>query len=164
MNKELVIKNSSGIKINTRLLKKIVNYYVLDVLKENDFSLGIFLVKPTKIAEINEKFLQHEGHTDVISFNYSEFGDAIEELMEGRKEQLYGEIYVCPQVAFEQSKKFKAPVNEEFLRYVIHGILHIKGYDDLNPQDRKKMRNQENKAIKKIKSAFKIEELIEKSF
>jgi probable rRNA maturation factor len=163
MSNELVIKNKSGIKINTRLLKKIVNYYIVDVLKENGYSLGVFLVKPSKIAEINEKFLQHEGVTDVISFNYAEFDGVVDELGVNKMSLLYGEVYVCPQVALEQSKKFKTTPCEEFLRYVIHGILHIKGYDDLNPQDRKKMRTQENNALKKIRQLFNIDELINKS-
>lgn len=163
MNEELTVKNFSGVKVNARLLRKIVRFILIDVLKENAYSLGIFIVKPAKIAEINKEFLNHEGPTDVISFDHSKLDPVLGGEDELEDSKLYGEIYVCPQVAFEQAKKFRATWSEEFARYVIHGILHIKGYDDLNSQNRKIMRREENRILKKIESKFKIEELLNQS-
>lgn len=165
MSDELLTRNKSGLKINCRLLKKIILYTLKEVLKENDFNLAIFLVSLKAIEDINKRFLNHNGPTDVISFDYSSYEELSNfelEKQNNNQKPLYGEIYICPDIAREQSKLFNTTQQEEIIRYAIHGILHIKGYDDLTPGERKKMRKMENSIISQIRKKFNINELLKK--
>ncbi|MGC8742503.1 MAG: rRNA maturation RNase YbeY [Verrucomicrobiia bacterium] len=161
MPDQLTIRNKSSKKINTRFLKKIIYYGLINILKEKDFDLAIFLVNPKTIEKINKQFLNHDGVTDVISFDYSDYPE-INTLSNQRKTDsyLYGEIYICPHVAEEQSRQFNTTTEEEIVRYAIHGILHLKGYDDLTSIELKKMRKMENKVISQLKKEFIFKHLI----
>lgn len=136
-----------------------------NILEEQSFSLGIAFVDPNKIEKINVKYLGHRGATDVISFDYSSYMDGLN--LENVQTcdnidacALYGEIFICPDVAKEQAKIFKTELSEELLRYVIHGILHIKGYDDRTVNQRLKMRRLENKFIAQLRKHFDIRNVI----
>ncbi len=59
-----------------------------------------------------------------------------------------GEVFVCPKVAIAYAKEHALDPYEEASRYVIHGILHLLGYDDLQPAEKRKMRAQENRCLK----------------
>jgi len=161
MPDQLIIRNKSSKKINTLFLKKIIYYGLINILKEKNFDLAIFLVNPKTIEKINKQFLNHDGVTDVISFDYSDYPEIDPQLNNPRADSyLYGEIYICPQVAGEQAKQFNTTTDEEIVRYAIHGILHIKGYDDLTSIEFKKMRKMENKVISELKKNFIFKQLV----
>ena len=103
------------------------------------------------MAQVNQDFLQHEGATDVITFDLSE--DAM-------PDYLVGEILVCPEVAAKQSSEFGTQWHQEAIRYVIHGLLHLKGFDDLEPEKRKVMKRHENKWMTKAAGQFDLDDLI----
>ena len=73
------------------------------------------------IHDINKSYLKHDYTTDIITFNYS-----------NSLEQIDGEIFISIDDALSNSKKFKVTLSDELVRLVIHGILHLLGYDDLN--------------------------------
>ena len=59
----------------------------------------------------------------------------------------YGEIIVCPSVAVANAKTYGNAVNKELTLYVVHGILHLAGYDDHVPEDILRMRKKEQELI-----------------
>ena len=134
-------------KIDLRLLEKIAEA-VLEELGIDATELGIVLVGPKEMAALNEKFLQHEGPTDVITFDYSE----------GTKD-LGGEIFICIAEAQRQAKEFKTSWQAELVRYVVHGILHLAGHDDLQPAARKKMKLAEGRLVRKLSRRFALSKL-----
>ena len=77
------------------------------------------------IRKINRRFLKHDFATDVISFPLGT--------------DLLGELVISAEFAVGEAAKRKIPVEEELLRYVAHGILHLLGYDDHDPADRAAM-------------------------
>ncbi|MGB9602575.1 MAG: rRNA maturation RNase YbeY [Limisphaerales bacterium] len=160
MPDQLILRNKSAVKVNSVFLKKILLYVLKDILNEPRFNLGLFLVNPKSIKKLNKQFLNHEGVTDVISFDYSGYDEISADPDDNQKKILFGEIYLCPQVAKEQSKRFKSTPSEEIIRYAIHGILHLKGFDDLTPDERKKMRKMENKLLCELKRKFEFKSLI----
>ena len=101
------------------------------------------------MAEINQSYLQHEGPTDVITFDLSE--DATEMVM--------GEILICPEVAAKQAQEFETSWHEETVRYVIHGLLHLKGFDDLESEKRRIMKQHENRWMKKAQEKFNLKKV-----
>ena len=95
------------------------------------------------LLEINQKFLQHNDYTDIISFDYSE------------KKIISGDILISVERVKENAKIFKVSFQEELLRVLAHGVLHFMGYKDKKEQEAKTMREEENKAILLFESITK---------
>jgi probable rRNA maturation factor len=135
-------------KLNVRLLEQI-SEATLEELGIKKFELGIVFVSAKEMASINKKFLNHEGPTDVITFDYSEKSDGI----------MQGEIFICPEEATRQAKEFKTTWQAELVRYVVHGILHLSGHDDLQAATRKKMKRVEGSLVRKLSRRFPLSKL-----
>ena len=138
-------------KINLRLLKQITDA-ALEELKIEQTELGIVLTSAKEMASLNEKFLGHEGPTDVITFDYSEGGQEVEAI-------IHGEIFVCMKEAETQAGEFGTDWRSEIVRYVVHGILHLMGHDDLKPVARKKMKQVEGRILGKLSRRFALSKL-----
>jgi probable rRNA maturation factor len=134
-------------KINTRLIQKIIAALFVE-LKISEGELGIAFVGAKEMSAVNWQFLQHEGATDVITFDY-----------ESTQTKLHGELFICVDVAVTQAKKFKSSWQSELVRYVVHGVLHLLGYDDLKPDLRRKMKRQENRLMRLLAKRFSLAEL-----
>ncbi len=112
---------------------------ILSELGCADYELGVHFVGAQEMARINETFLGHTGSTDVITFDHSN-GSA----------HLHGELFICTDDAVAQSVEFRTSSRQELLRYLIHGILHLKGFDDLQPDQRKQMKRKENALVRQL--------------
>jgi probable rRNA maturation factor len=134
-------------KIDLRLLERIAAA-ALEELELEAEELSIVLVGAKEMAALNEKFLQHKGPTDVITFDYSEGTKGVS-----------GEIFICAEVAERQAKEFKTTRQSEVVRYVVHGILHLAGHDDLQPMARKKMKQVEGRLVRKLSRRFALSKL-----
>ena len=126
-------------KINKLQVHKLVNY-LRQELNFSISSLPINFISSGEITTINKKYLKHNYSTDIITFNYS-----------GSTKNIDGEIFISFEDAEENSKRYKNALSEEFLRLVIHGTLHLAGYDDMNLRDYKIMKRLENKLLNKYK-------------
>jgi probable rRNA maturation factor len=137
-------------KISARFLKLIVR----EIFAEREISeaeLGLHLVGAKEMARVNWQFLQHEGSTDVITFDHTEEKRKMES---GKQNQIYGELFICVDDAVKQAKAFKTSWQAEVVRYVVHGILHLVGYDDLKPDLRRVMKREENRLMRRIAQKF----------
>jgi len=122
-----------------RIYKRRIHLIISSLKKELNFSISflqINFVSSQQIIKINEKYLHHKGSTDIITFNYSE-----------ETFNLDGECYICIPVANENADKFGVSLQNELLRLVIHGVLHLLGYDDIDSMDKKVMKKEENKLV-----------------
>jgi len=131
--------------VDTRLLREIL----LHSLGETDFDLTIQLVDPAEMARLNEKHLGHTGSTDVITLDFANDPEA----------PPAGEIFICLADAIEQAREFRTTWQSELVRYAIHGILHLQGYDDLKPTARRKMKAIENRRLKALAAKFPLKRL-----
>jgi probable rRNA maturation factor len=154
-------------KINVRLLKQIVSA-LFEELKIESGELGINLVSAKEMARVNWQFLQHEGSTDVITFNYSDsVGDDVRSLKNKKLETphvvsykvIHGELFICVEDAVAQSKEFGTTWQSEVVRYTVHGILHLLGHDDLKPAPRRKMKREENRLVRLLAQRFTLAQL-----
>jgi rRNA maturation RNase YbeY len=68
--------------------------------------------------------------------------------------ELAGEIYISVADAVKQAREFKTNWQEEVARYVVHGILHLRGYDDLSADKRKVMKREENRLMRRMQQRF----------
>jgi rRNA maturation RNase YbeY len=155
-------------KINTRLLKQIVG----DLFAESKIeqaNLGIHLVAVLEMTRLNEKCLRHAGPTDVITFDYGfgvppsgglppNFSQQTNRL-KPELQTLHGEIFVCVDEAVWQARKFGTSWQSEIVRYVVHGILHLRGFDDARPSARRKMKREENRRVRELSRRFPLSKL-----
>ena len=151
----VVIANRQRTKrINSRLFKEIISTLFTE-LKVQEAELGIQLVGAKEMARVNWQYLQHEGSTDVITFDHSgpEHGTA------GGNPQLHGELFVCIDDAVKQAKEFQTTWQSEVVRYTVHGILHLLGYDDLRADLRRTMKREENRLVRMLARRFSLAEL-----
>ncbi len=149
----LVIANRQRVKkINTRLLKQIVGELFCE-LEITEAELGINLVATREMALVNETFLQHAGSTDVITFDHAEKKQA------KRRHSIHGELFVCIDVALTQAKEFQTSWQSEIVRYIVHGVLHLLGYDDLKPHLRREMKRAENRLVQLLAKKFSFAQL-----
>jgi rRNA maturation RNase YbeY len=86
----------------------------------SDAMLSITFVGRATISRLNRRYLGHEGPTDVISFGLERVG---------KRGAVVGDIYICADVARENARVQGISAGEELLRLVVHGTLHVLGYD-----------------------------------
>ena len=154
MNRTLVFKNRQRVRrVNTPLLRRITHWLLAESLGVQDYELCVHLVGAAEMARVNETFLQHEGSTDVITFDHLE---------SARPHALHGELFICLDDAVKQAKEFKTTWQSELTRYVIHGLLHLRGHDDLKPAARRVMKKEENRLLLETSRAFTLSELARK--
>ncbi len=137
MIKNLEVNNGSFYKINKLFIHKVVSL----LIKEFELSISYLLINfvPTNlIIQINNEFLNHNHSTDIITFNYSK-----------KKKIIDSEIYISSEEAENNAKKYEVTFAEEILRLVIHGFLHLMGYDDTSSDKRREMKRIENKLFVK---------------
>ncbi|MEQ9310584.1 MAG: rRNA maturation RNase YbeY [Balneolaceae bacterium] len=127
----LDIFNTSGIELP---FKNSEAAFLLDLISEEQnvafSSVEIAFVDENEIVRINTEFLQHDYITDIITFRYDENVTNLE---------IEGTLYCCSQRIREQASEFNQTEKREFLRIIIHGLLHLCGYNDSTINEKKEM-------------------------
>ncbi|MGA2247222.1 MAG: rRNA maturation RNase YbeY [Verrucomicrobiota bacterium] len=141
-------------KVDARLLKQIALELLVELGIEQA-ELGIHLVGAREMARVNWRYLRHKGSTDVITFDHA----AADCGGRSREFRLYGEMFICVDDAVKQAVEFQTTWGSEIVRYVVHGVLHLTGHDDLKPGLRRKMKREENRLMRRLDGTFAISEL-----
>ena len=128
--------------VNLPLLRRIARRLAAELFPKRSHEIGVHYVSRKESAELNEKFLGHAGPTDVITFDYS------------NDEILHGEIVICVDEAIAQAREFGATPQMELVRYLVHGFLHLRGYDDRRAAKRLKMKRAEDQWVRWVAGQF----------
>jgi probable rRNA maturation factor len=113
------------------------------------WDLTFYFVGAKKMAGLNETHLGHPGPTDVITFDYADHATR------NPQPVLHGEIFICVDIAVTQAREFRTTWQAEVIRYLIHGLLHLCGHDDLKSAARREMKRHENRLVRKLASVRK---------
>ncbi|MGO8766754.1 MAG: rRNA maturation RNase YbeY [Limisphaerales bacterium] len=144
----LILANRQRVKkLNLRVLKSIMAA-VLKELKITSAAVEVNFLGAEDMAALNETFLAHEGPTDVITFDYG-----------SSPSELKGEIFVCVEEAIIGSKLFKTSWQSEIVRYMIHGLLHLRGDDDTIPARRRAMKRHEGRLLRQVSTKFSLAQI-----
>jgi rRNA maturation RNase YbeY len=139
---ELLIRNRQRVRaVNTAFLRQFTRAVLAEQAGLTSFTLGIHLVGAGEMASVNETYLHHQGSTDVITFDHA--GEPASGLV-------FGELFICLDDAVAQARAFRTTWPAELARYVIHGILHLRGYDDTTARARQRMKRAENALLRTL--------------
>ena len=119
--------------------KDVFSRWLISVANDEGFlidTLVFLFVDDNEILEMNKKFLKHDYYTDVITF-----GDL-------KDKKISGDIAISIERVLENSKTYGLEFEDELIRVMAHGLLHIMGYNDKTSSDKSVMSQKENKAIK----------------
>ena len=129
-----VANRQRRLKINTRRLADIAEY-TLELVGDRQLQLGIVLVDDAAIARLNAQYHYTPGATDILSFAYGE----------GQ-----GELIISVEHAVSQARRYRTTAARELVLYVVHGILHLHGYNDLTAPERRRMRAAERRLVSQL--------------
>ncbi len=113
------INNLTSYSVQKKFFKKIA-IKILKKEKRKNLELSIAFVNKKKIQELNRKYRGKDNPTDVLSFSG---------LQLPKVKNVLGEIIICPQEVKKNSKRFNTNFKKEMINCLIHGILHVLGYN-----------------------------------
>ena len=146
--KQIQVRNQQErVSVISKEIRKVATILMDELLEMNAYDLTIVFVNETRMAKINLEHLHHEGATDIITFDYT------------TPPLLHGELIICPAVANEHAAQYQVTLGREIARNIIHGVLHLLGYDDKESTARKKMKHEENRLLKKLSRRFSLDTL-----
>lgn len=143
--------------VDRRQLRQIAIVLLRDLFAVTEANLSVVLMTPAEITRLNENFVGHAGPTDVITFDYR--AAILHERVAAADDRLDGEICICIEEAKAQAERFHVRWQRELIRYLVHGILHLRGYDDLNPVDRRRMKREENRLLNELAGRCRFESI-----
>lgn len=118
----------------------IVNQVVREEAGDKEGEISVVFLPDEAIQGINRSFLKHDYPTDVIAFN----------LEDNPGEVLDGEVYIGFEQARMHAKEYGVSYREEIHRLIIHGVLHLCGWEDDTPPKKRKMAVRENYFLTKV--------------
>ena len=128
---------SDGVSFQPEGKRKISHWLKQVAAKEGKKTGHLFFifVSDEMILDINNKFLQHDDYTDIVTFDYST-GDTIS-----------GEMYISIDTVQLNAKDYQVDFHNEMLRVMVHGVLHLCGYKDSTCNEQQEMRAIEDKYL-----------------
>ena len=133
---------SEDIDFKLKNKTKIRNWIRETIKNENRIpgTINIIFTSDEYLLNINNQFLSHNYFTDIVTFNYCE------------NETIIGEIFISKETVLNNSKRFFVSFEDEILRVIIHGVLHLIGYNDHSNEEKKIMREKENDYLDRVKN------------
>jgi len=105
-------------------------------------ALGVRIVRVAESAELNRRFRRKHGPTNVLSFPF--------EAPPGMRSEVLGDLVICAPVVRREARTQRKPVRAHWAHMVVHGILHLRGYDHLNRRDATVMEKKEIRILKEL--------------
>ena len=132
----LVFNKQKDLKLPAKAVKDLVGA-VISHENEECGDISIYFVSEKMICQLHDDFFQDPSPTDCISFP-----------LESRP--LSGEVFVCPRTAVLYAEQKGLDPYQETALYVVHGLLHLMGYDDLTANERRTMRKKEKSCMREL--------------
>ncbi len=109
--------------------------------------ISIALVDHAEMRALNKQYLNHDYNTDVLSFLLECHQVEDSSSLRGCGKQIEGQLIVCTEMAIESAATFHWKPEDELTLYLVHGLLHLLGYDDLSETEQQLMRKREQQLL-----------------
>ncbi len=143
------IFNENNYELNIKKTNKYIKY-CLKYLKIKNVVFNVIFIDDNKMRSINKEYRSIDKTTDVISFALEDVADVIK-----YKKRLLGDIYISYNKAVEQAKENNVSIIYEIYFLIIHGILHLLGYNHENDNDEKIMFELQEEILNEFKRSKK---------
>lgn len=134
----ITISNRSKARLpfsQSRIKSRILKAFKLLKKPRSGRPLGVAFLNDKEIRKLNRKYLNHDNPTDVLAFDYRTLGS---------------ELAISLDTAARNAKIYNTSAKEEIMLCIIHGILHLCGYNDTAPKARKRMLKKQNEILKAV--------------
>lgn len=115
---------------------------ILKAMGETSGELSLLFTDDVYIRELNRKYRKINSGTDVLVFAMRE-GEGLK-----KDSPILGDVVISVETAKREARKRNRPLRKEMNLYLVHGILHLLGYDDIKAKDRKKMKAKEEELLR----------------
>ena len=122
-------------------VEKIVKEVLSRERSDHEGAISLIFLDDAEMQQLNRKFFSKDKSTDVIAFP-----------LEDDEDDVWGEVYISVERAEEQAGFYSVSIPEEITRLIVHGVLHLHGYDDLEEPDRGMMTDKENQYLELFKA------------
>jgi len=133
-------------EISTEWIRKLTETVLERERHSPEHLVSIIFVDDAFITDLNRAYFQKSHATDVISF-VLENGP-----FPGEKESAWGEVYISVERARQQAEDYQVTYQEELARLIVHGLLHLLGYEDGSPSEKAEMTRMENLYLASLQS------------
>ena len=140
----IVTDTQKKIKLNKKKIKLIALKTLQALAQPEETQVALSFVTRYRIKKVNSKYFCKDRVTDVIALGYDD------SMASNIHEGYLGDILVCPSVADVNARLYGSTFFNELSLYIIHGILHLLGYDDTSSKAELKMRKKEQEILKRI--------------
>ena len=137
MSIEILDEAPGGERLDVAELSRLARFVMDRMRVHPQAELCIKLVDEATIAELNEKWMEKEGPTDVLAFPMDELRPGL--VNEEPEEGVLGDLVLCRAVAERQAAEAGHPARDEVHLLTVHGILHLLGYDHAEPEEHEEM-------------------------
>ena len=142
---EIEIHNhQNSLEITTESTRDVVSSVLDNESIYSDF-VSVHFVDTLTLSNLHADYFDDPSPTDCITFPVDAPGDK-------SSYHVLGELFVCPETALTYSKEHNKDPYEEATLYVVHGLLHLLGYDDIEEEECKKMRSAETRLMDLLKT------------
>lgn len=150
---EILISNEQDLSVDEEMLGKIAEYTIAHEGIGNDVELSIALVDEKEMQQLNLKYRGKNKPTDVLSFPTEEIAQEGEEIPGYVPEgfpHLLGDVVICPSVALKQAEEYGQTFEQEMGLLLVHGVLHLLGYDHQEEEEAEEMEAREREILKEF--------------
>ena len=142
--------------LSMRALREVISFFIRELQIQTSEVIFHF-VSERKIIRLHKEFFNDPTSTDCITF-------PLDSPTEQHPFHILGEAFICPKTACTYARQHKGDPHLELYRYIVHCLLHLIGYDDIDPEERKSMKRKENTCLKKLQKSQLEEFLLRKKF
>ncbi|MDQ3785337.1 MAG: rRNA maturation RNase YbeY [Actinomycetota bacterium] len=129
---DVFLANEQGLSVDEAKLSSLARHVLLTEEIDDSAELSILCVTPDHIRELNMRFAGNDYATDVLAFPMGEDNDG---------ELILGDVIICPSVAEENATRLGHSLDQELETLLVHGTLHLLGYDHDAKEERSRMDN-----------------------
>ena len=133
-----IIYITENVHLPKQFKKRQISQWIKEIIRTHEKKMGditCIFCNNAKILEINEQYLKHHYFTDIITFDYTE------------NDTVLGDMFISLETVKTNSELYKTSYEQELRRVIIHGILHLCGYEDKTRLTKTIMREKEDEAL-----------------